>query len=113
MGRADLESVNNIGGIESRGSASLKSYTSYSSIEFNVAPIPECIKNDWVSCEQRYSSLSTLSSNREQETEGSEEREAANIISNLVSNKQMKKTVVFSDIVNSSTSLGWHRNFET
>ena len=33
LGRAAFESVNNIDGIESRESASLKSYTSYSSIE--------------------------------------------------------------------------------
>ena len=58
--------------------------------------------------------MSTVSSNRGQETGGSEEEEAANIIINLVPNEQMKKkTVVFSDIVNvnSNTSLGVHRNF--
>ena len=113
VGRADLESVNNIDGTESRGSASPKSYTSYSSVEDKVpsnirmAPIPECIKNDWVSCEQSDSRTSTVSTNSEQETEGSEEGEAANIVSNLVTNEQLKKkTVVFSDTVNSSASLG-------
>ena len=114
VGRADLESVNNIDGTESRGSASPKSYTSYSSVEDKVpanirmAPIPECIKNNgWVSCEQSDSRTSTVSTNSEQETEGSEEGEAANIVSNLVTNEQLKKkTVVFSDTVNSSASLG-------
>ena len=48
-----------------------------------------------------------MSTNSEQETEGSEEGEVANIISNLVTNEQLKKkTVVFSDTVNSSASLG-------
>ena len=53
------------------------------------------------------SRASTVSTNSEQETEGSEEGEVANIISNLVTNEQLKKkTVVFSDTVNSSASLG-------
>ena len=53
------------------------------------------------------SRASTVSTNSEQETEGSEEGEAANIISNLVTNERLKKnTVVFSDTVNSSVSLG-------
>ena len=52
VGRADLENVNNIDGMESRGSASPKSYTSHSSLEDKVsasirmAPIPECFKRD-------------------------------------------------------------------
>ena len=56
--RADLENVNNIDGTESRGSVSPKSYTSYGSSEDKVitnirmAPIPESIKNEWISCEQ-------------------------------------------------------------
>ena len=111
VGRADLESVLNIDGTESRGSASPKSYTSYSSVEDKVptnirmASIPECIKNDWVSCEQSDSRTSTVSTNSEQETEGSEEGETANIVSNLVTNEQLKKkTVVFSDTVNSSVA---------
>ena len=33
VGRADLENVHNIDGMESRGSASPKSYTSHSSLE--------------------------------------------------------------------------------
>ena len=70
-----------------------------------MAPIPECIKN---SCEQSDSRTSTVSTNSEQETEGSEEGETGNIVSNLVTNEQLKKkTVVFSDTVNTSVaSLG-------
>ena len=53
------------------------------------------------------SRASTVSTNSEQETEGSEEGEVANIISNLVTNERLKNnTVVFSDTVNSSASLG-------
>ena len=113
VGRADLENVNNVDGTESRGSASPKSYTSYSSVEDKVpsnirmAPIPECIKNDWVSCEQSDSRTSTGSTNSEQETEGSEEGEASHVVSSLLSHEQLKKkTVVFSDTVNSIASLG-------
>ena len=109
--RADLESVNNIDGTESRGSASPKSYTSFSSSEDKVmtnirmAPIPETIKNEWISAsEQSDSRTSTASTTSEQE-EGSEEGEAGTILTNLVSNEQLKKkTVVFSDTVNSIAS---------
>ena len=117
VGRADLENVNNVDGTESRGSASPKSYTSYSSVEDKVpsnirmAPIPECIKNDWVSCEQSDSRTSTGSTNSEQETEGSEEGEASHVVSSLLSHEQLKKkTVVFSDTVNSIASLGWQKH---
>ena len=69
-----------------------------------MAPIPECIKNDWISSEPSDSRTSTTSSNSE---DGSEEGETGTIHNNLVSNEQLKKeTVVFSDTVNSIASLG-------
>jgi len=112
--RADLENVNNIDGTESRGSVSPKSYTSYGSSEDKVitnirmAPIPESIKNEWISCEQsaesEYSRTSTVSTNSEHE-DVSEECDTGTIHTNLVSNEQLKKkSVVFSDTVNSFAS---------
>ena len=105
VGRADLENVNNIDGMESRGSASPKSYTSHSSLEDKVsasirmAPIPECIKTDW-QADQGDSRASLASLDSEQD-EGSEE-DGGVITSNLVPSEQLKKkTVVFSDTVNS------------
>eukprot|EP00090_Calanus_glacialis_P016194 TRINITY_DN25418_c0_g1_i1.p1 TRINITY_DN25418_c0_g1~~TRINITY_DN25418_c0_g1_i1.p1 ORF type:complete len:1021 (+),score=440.40 TRINITY_DN25418_c0_g1_i1:398-3064(+) len=104
VGRADLENVNNIDGMESRGSASPKSYTSHSSLEdkipanIRMAPIPECIKTGWVG-DQADSRASLASLDSEQE-EGSDEGEGAAITSNLVPNDQLKKKqVVFSDTV--------------
>ena len=104
VGRADLENVNNIDGMESRGSASPKSYTSHSSLEDKVsasirmAPIPECIKTDW-QADQGDSRASLASLDSEQD-EASEEDGV--ITSNLVPSEQLKKkTVVFSDTVNS------------
>ena len=109
VGRADLESVNIIYGTESRGSA---------------IPSPTQVTAPWrTRCQvtsgwlrfmnasrttgSLVSRASTVSTKSEQETEGSEEGEVANIISNLVTNEQLKKkTVVFSDTVNSMASLG-------
>merc|ERR1719300_1125291 len=91
VGRADLENVNNIDGMESRGSASPKSYTSHSSLEdkipsnIRMAPIPECIKTDWVGTEHGDSRASLASLDSEQE-EGSEEGEGTAITCNLVPN---------------------------
>ena len=111
--RADLENVNNIDGTESRGSASPKSYTSYSSAEDKVvmtnirmAPIPETLKTSDHWLEQSDSRTSTASTTSDQETEeASEEGEVATITTNLVTNEQLKKkTVVFSDTVNNITS---------
>merc|ERR1719309_1428398 len=68
VGRADLENVNNIDGMESRGSASPKSYTSHSSLEdkiptnIRMAPIPECIKADWTGQEHHADSRASLAS---------------------------------------------------
>ena len=107
VGRADLESVNNIDGMESRGSASPKSYTSHSSLEEKVsasirmAPIPESVKTDWTA--DQGDSRASLASLDSEQDEGSEEGEAGGVItSNLVPSEQLKKkTVVFSDTVNS------------
>ena len=104
VGRADLENVNNIDGMESRGSASPKSYTSHSSLEDKVsasirmAPIPECIKTDWPADQgDSRASLASLDSEQEEASE-----EDGVITSNLVPSEQLKKkTVVFSDTVNS------------
>jgi len=106
VGRSDLENVNNIDGMESRGSASPKSYTSHSSLEdkiptnIRMAPIPECIKTDWVSQEHQADSRASLASLDSEQDDGSEEGEGAAITSNLVPNDQLKKKqVVFSDTV--------------
>ena len=106
VGRSDLENVNNIDGMESRGSASPKSYTSHSSLEEKVsssirmAPIPESVKTDWPA--DQGDSRASLASLDSEQDEGSEEGEAGIITSNLVPSEQLKKkTVVFSDTVNS------------
>ena len=110
--RADLENVNNIDGTESRGSASPKSYTSYSSGEDKVltnirmAPIPETIKQSGEWMEASDSRTSTASTNSEQEDTASDN---VDITTNLVTNEQLiikKKSVAFCDTVNSIGSLG-------
>jgi len=115
VGRADLENVNNIDGMESRGSASPKSYTSHSSLEdkipsnIRMAPIPECIKTNWMEQEHADSRTSLASLDSEQE-DASEEGEGA-ITSNLVPCDQLKKKqVVFSDTVSGNFGLSERNN---
>merc|ERR1719331_737510 len=96
--RADLESVTNLDGMESRGSASPKSYTSHSSLEdkipssIRMAPIPETVKASWGS--RSAGSGASLDS-------GEEEEDSSNLVP---PDMLKKKQVVFSESVSPGTT---------
>jgi len=96
--RADLESVTNLDGMESRGSASPKSYTSHSSLEdkipssIRMAPIPETVKASWGS--RSAGSGASLDS-------GEEEEDSSNLVP---PDMLRKKQVVFSESVSPGTT---------
>lgn len=105
----DLESVSNLetnvngDGMESRGSASPKSYTSHSSLEdkfpsnIRMAPIPECIKTTW-NGGSRASIASLDSHTTESDLDLVDDDSVGLVTSNLVSNDQLKKKqVVFCE----------------
>ena len=105
----DLETASNLeanvngDGMESRGSASPKSYTSHSSLEdkfpsnIRMAPIPECIKTTW-NGESRASIASLDSHTTESDLDLVDDDSVGLVTSNLVPADQLKKKqVVFSE----------------